>query len=167
MTLHGVGKHQWDVPPSELPVIIRVSKRGEHSMWQRPHTLQLGKDISIIYPPSMLSLKLSLLLLYLRVFAIHKLTRYLTYVGMAICFLGYTVLMFLDIFANFQMIIDTNKALGAVNFSTDIYILCVPIAAVSKLQLSAKNRLGLISVFMTGVVYVIYIYFCQGRSDSC
>ena len=62
------------------------------------------------------------------------------------------------------MVIDTNKALGVVTFLTDIYILCVPLAAVSTLQLSAKNRIGVIFVLMTGVMYV-YILF-QERNKT-
>lgn len=112
----------------------------------------------------MLSLKLSLLLLYLRIFSIDRITRYLTYVGMAFCCLAYTILMFLDIFSTFQMIVNTNKALGVVNFCSDIYILCVPVAAVSKLQLSAKNRIGVVFVFVTGFMYGISC--CEGPRHS-
>ena len=74
--------------------------------------------------------------------------------------------MFLDIFSDIKMIIDTNKALGVVNFASDIYILCVPVAAVSKLQLSAKHRTGVINIFMAGVMYDISVVH-RGRSDSC
>ena len=60
--------------------------------------------------------------------------------------------MFLDIFSGIKVIIDTNKALAVVNLSSDIYILGIPIAAVWKLQLSAKNRAGVVFILMTGVV---------------
>ena len=103
----------------------------------------------------MLSLKLSLLLLYLRIFAPDKVTRYLIYVGMTFCFLAYTVLMFLNIFSDVETVIDTNKALGAVNLFSDIYILCVPTTAISKLQLSVRKKIGVMLVFMTGIMYVV------------
>ncbi|CAD6589426.1 MAG: hypothetical protein ASARMPRED_004042 [Alectoria sarmentosa] len=138
MSLHGVGKHQWDVPLSEIPFI-----------------LQFGRYTSITLPPTMLSLKLSLLLLYLRIFAPDKVTRYLIYVGMTLCFLAYTVLMFLNIFSDVETVIDTNKALGAVNLFSDIYILCVPTTAISKLQLSVRKKIGVMLVFMTGIMYVL------------
>ncbi len=102
----------------------------------------------------MLCLKLSLLLLYLRIFAPDKVTRYLIYLGMAFCTIAYTILMFLNIFSNVKTVIATNKTLGVINFSSDIYILCVPTAAVSKLQLSTKKKIGVLLVFMTGIMFV-------------
>ena len=103
----------------------------------------------------MLCLKLSLLLLYLRIFAPDKVTRYLIYLGMTICIVAYTILMFLNIFSNVNTVIAANKSLGAVNFSSDVYILCVPITAISKLQLSMKKKIGVMFVFMTGFMYVV------------
>ena len=101
----------------------------------------------------MLCLKMSLLLLYFRVFGPDKIARYLIYIGMAICILAYTALMFLDIFSNVTTVIAANKSLGVVNFASDVYILCVPIAAISKLQLSFKKRIGVMFIFMAGIVY--------------
>lgn len=112
----------------------------------------------------MLSLKLSLLLLYLRVFAPDRLTRYLIYVGIAYCFFAYTILMFLNIFTDVETVIDTNKTLGAVNLSSDIYILCVPTPAVMKLQLSVKNKIGVVLMFVTGTMYALPS--CERGRDS-
>lgn len=102
----------------------------------------------------MLCVKLSLLLLYLRIFAPDKVTRYLIYIGMTVCIGAYTTLMFLAIFANVVTIIATNKALGVVNLSSDVYILCVPMAAIMKLPLSTKKKIGVILIFMAGTMYV-------------
>lgn len=88
----------------------------------------------------MLSLELSLLLLYLRAFAPGKVTRYLIHFGLTFCFLAYTAFMFRNIFSNVETIINTIKALGTINVLGDIYVLCVPIAAVSKLHLSSKRK---------------------------
>ena len=98
----------------------------------------------------MLCLKLSLLLLYLRIFAPDRVTRYLIYFGIAGCFITYTILMFLPIFASVLVVITGNKAIGAMNFASDVYILCVPIAAILKLQLSTRKKIGILLVFMTG-----------------
>ena len=100
----------------------------------------------------MLCLKLSLLLLYLRVFAPDKVTRHLIYFGMAICIVAYTILLFLNIFSNFNVVIAANKFLGVMNLFSDIYILCVPIAVVSKLQLSVRKKIGVMLIFMTGIM---------------
>ena len=102
----------------------------------------------------MLCLKLSLLLLYLRIFAPDKAARYLIYIGVVICVSAYTTLMFLTIFVDVDTLIKTNIALGIVNFVTNVYILCVAIAAVSKLQLSTQKKIGVILIFMTGTTYV-------------
>ena len=61
--------------------------------------------------------------------------------------------MFFDIFAESQTLTYASKATGAFNLISDIYLLCVPIAAVLKLQLSFKNKIGIILVFMTGLLY--------------
>lgn len=100
----------------------------------------------------MLAIKSSLLLLYLRIFAPDKVTRYVIYCGLTFCFLAYTALMFLDIFVNAQALVNSSKVLGVVNLTSDIYILCVPIAAVAKLQLSLRQKIGVLVVFMTGIM---------------
>lgn len=112
----------------------------------------------------MLFLRLSLLLLYVRIFATDKVTRYLTYFETTFCILAHTILMFLNIFLYVEPVVDTNKALGAVNLFSDICILCAPIAAFSTSQLSVKKKIGIMLVFMIGTMYIVS--FCQGRSDS-
>ena len=105
--------------------------------------------------PTMLALKLSLLLLNHRILAPDKVTRYLIYFGMTFSFLAYTPMMFLNIFVDATTLVTTNKILRAVNLASDVYILCVPIAAVSMLQLSFKKKLGVMFVFITGIMYVV------------
>ena len=34
---HGIGKHQWDVPLSEIPIILKVSKYKRFSGTQQAH----------------------------------------------------------------------------------------------------------------------------------
>ena len=121
-----------------------------------PYTLQFGKYNTIILPPTMLCLKLSLLLLYLRIFAPNNITRCLIYLGMAVCAVAYTVLLFLNIFSHIDTVIAAKKSLGAINLASDIYILCVPIPTVSKLQLSTKKRIGVMVIFATGFMYVVF-----------
>ena len=74
---------------------------------------------------------------------------------MAACIVIYTILMFLPIFATISVVIESNKALGIMNVVSDVYILCVPTAAISKLQLSKKRKIGVMLVFVTGVMYVL------------
>ena len=102
----------------------------------------------------MLCVKLSLLLLYLRIFSPDKVTRYLIYVGMTFCIGAYITIMFVTIFMKVIILIAANKTLGVVNFTSDVYILFVPLTVVSKLQLSTKKKIGFMLVFMTGIMYV-------------
>lgn len=112
----------------------------------------------------MLCVKLSLLLLYLRIFSPDKVTRYLIYAGMTFCIGAYVTIMFVTIFTNVISLIAANKTLGVVNFTSDVYILFVPLTAVAKLQLSTKRKIGFILVFMTGVMYVQrYLRTSHGR----
>ena len=103
----------------------------------------------------MLCVKMSLLLLYLRIFSPDKVTRYLIYVGIAFCISAYMTIMFVTIFSNVVTLIAANKTLGIANFTCDVYTLIVPLTAVSKLQLSTKKKIGLMVIVMTGIVYVI------------
>ena len=79
-------------------------------------------------------------------------TRYLIYVGIGTCSTLYTTLFFFDIFADSSFLIFASKATGAVNLVSDIYTLCIPIAAVSKLQMSMRQKIGIILIFMTGIL---------------
>lgn len=45
VSMHGVGKHQWNVPLSEIPVILRVSQASSNTLLgkhTRPHTFADG-----------------------------------------------------------------------------------------------------------------------------
>ena len=148
-----MGKHQWDVPLSVIPTILQVRDRAEVLSEETLTKLQLGRYNSIILPPTMLCVKLSLLLLYFRIFSPDKVTRYLIYVGMTFCIGAYITIMFVTIFKNVYALIVANKTLGVVNFASDIYILLIPLTAVSKLQLSTKRKIGFILIFMTGIMY--------------
>lgn len=65
--------------------------------------------------------------------------------------------MFLPIFATISVIIESNKALGVMNVFSDVYILCVPTAAISKLQLSKKKKIGVMLVYITGFMYTLIL----------
>lgn len=151
--MNGVGKNQWNVSLAEIPIIIKVSKSylGVHR--HDTHNLKYGRIQSIVSPPAIFFIKLSLLLLYLRIFGPDKVTRYLIHFGIASIFTAYIIVMFLNIFTDVEDLIKSNKLIGAINLASDIYIICVPIMAVSKLQLSTKKRIGVILIFLSGTLY--------------
>lgn len=48
------------------------------------------------------------------------------------------------------MINRINKAQGALNLTTDLYIFVVPLVAISGLKMSRSQKIGVAAVFMTG-----------------
>lgn len=86
-------------------------------------------------------------------------TRYAIIAGMAFCFTAYTIMMFLYIFLEISKELYVNEAVGAINLITDIYILCLPIAAVSKLQLPTRKKIGVMMIFFTGLLYVHNLFW--------
>lgn len=147
-----MGKYQWDVSIEKIPPILRVSKISWGQGLVDTHVMQWGRYLSIILPPTVLLIKLSLLLLYLHIFGLNKVSRFLIYVGITVCSLAYTIVMFFSIFADVEGALIGSKTVGALNVCSDIYVLCVPIMAASKLQMSRKKRIGLFLIFMTGLL---------------
>lgn len=115
---------------------------------------QYTKIITIISQPAYMFTKLTLLLLYYRLFSVDKIMRYLILAGMACCIIAYTALMFLFTFlAPTVHYLYVNDALGVFNLVSDIYIISLPVAVVSKLQLPTRRKLGIIMIFMTGILF--------------
>lgn len=107
--------------------------------------------LAIIYEPTTYLTKLSLLLVYHRLFSIHRTTRYLIYLGIAANTIFYFIMMLLFVF------LKTVAAgrilsivLGGVNVLSDFYIFCIPISAVSRLQMPLRRKIGVMTVFFTG-----------------
>jgi hypothetical protein len=98
--------------------------------------------------------KASLLLFYLSVFKPNRWLRYLIIFGLLIVVGMYITWMFVFIFQiAFQNAVGTHLswAQATFNFATDVYIFCLPIYGVSRLQISNKRRVGVIAIFSTAV----------------
>ncbi|KAL8972881.1 MAG: hypothetical protein Q9183_000308 [Haloplaca sp. 2 TL-2023] len=116
--------------------------------------------ISAFYGPTMFFTKLTLFILYYRLFNPSKIMRYLIYFGIGFNFLFYTIYLF--IYALMcpntseraatctGRVKDLGVATSAINVVSDFYILVIPLAAISGLQLRAKRKWGLIAIFFTG-----------------
>jgi len=110
--------------------------------------------------------KLSLFLLYLRLFSVNKTTRYLIYFGIVTTSLFYFASMLVPIIAcsprngESRMVAlgsarcAQDKQVGYVttvfNVLSDFYLLIIPITIVSKLQMPTRRKIGVISLFMFG-----------------
>ncbi|OTB04081.1 hypothetical protein M426DRAFT_321174 [Hypoxylon sp. CI-4A] len=102
--------------------------------------------------------KLSLLLLYFRIFKPNPIIRNSIIFGMVIVTTMYTVWMFVFIFETaFNDVTGSHLswAQAAFNLATDVYIILLPISAVSRLHLSLKRKLCITAIFLTGISAII------------
>ena len=130
--------------------------------------------MEVLSGPTMALIKVSIFLLYLRVFSTNLPTRLAIYMGIfsvvvynAVC--SALVLVFciprhneawVELFSIYRCFRNEQNVLiasGALNLITDIYVLCLPLPIVWSLQLPLRKRLGLIAIFMTGLMYVIRV----------
>ena len=122
----------------------------------------------MLYSPTILMAKLALLLLYLQVFRPNVKTRYCIYLTM-----GFLVLFYTATFIAYAVLsipkpgqsqlesilsLDTAKDIplgitqGAVNVATDFWIFCLPIPVLWSLQLPPRKKIGVMAIFMTGLL---------------
>ena len=123
-----------------------------------------------MYGPTVFFIKISILILYMRVFSPHRQVRYWIYAGMGYTFITNTVTTVLfgalcaprngqDYIIQYTAPICVDNvdnlalAISIVNFVSDIYLLVLPLPMIWKLQLSPKRRMGLIAIFSTGILY--------------
>jgi hypothetical protein len=70
---------------------------------------------------------------------------------MAFCFVFYSTTMVLFCFLQgHRFAIMSNYILGVKNVGSDIFILFIPVLAVSKLQLATGKKIGVMAIFLTG-----------------
>ncbi|KAL8817044.1 MAG: hypothetical protein Q9223_004056 [Gallowayella weberi] len=115
---------------------------------------------SAFYGPVMFFTKLSLFILYYRLFNPSNIMRYLIFFGVAFNFLFYTIYLFIYAFycpntskrapTCEHSIKDIGVVAAAINIASDFYILLIPLCAISNLQLPPKRKLGLLAIFFTG-----------------
>lgn len=122
--------------------------------------------ISAIYLATLWLYKLTILLLYLRLFGVNKPFRYTTWTVMFLVF-GYLFSNLLTLLFGCtpidkywrsttpgHCIPETKLGLfyGSMNFLTDVLIFVLPLPMVWRLKLSRENKLGIILVFVGGIM---------------
>lgn len=116
--------------------------------------------------------KLTFFLLYLQLFRPIVWLRYASYVGATFTVLFYTALIIYTLAVTTpapkqswqeasqrpaqKAVLRPTVGLACVGLVLDIFILVLPITGVSRLQLSRKRKIGVISVFLTGGMWVNY-----------
>ena len=76
---------------------------------------------------------------YYRLFYINGRIKWAIYVGIAVCLVVYTTLIFLVVFLTLQLQLYPNFVLAAVILISDFYILVLLIVAMSKLQICLRH----------------------------
>ena len=164
------GHHQWDVPilPS-LPTFIRVSLPEWRSeiVPNEASNQKMVIVIDMLSGPSTFCAKLSLFLLYYRLFAPHQWIRYLVYLGIGSSAATYTAstIMYgylclprhgqswteavLSSRCHKQTII-LGYVQGPFNILSDLYLLFLPLSSVWQLHLPLRKRLGIAVIFLSG-----------------
>lgn len=121
---------------------------------------QEGKCLSALWGPTMFFTKLSLLLLYYRLFAPDRTAKYLAFFGIFYCFILYTSYLLLTFLLCQSQIVSTCKhqwnlfllITSGLNVLGDFYLLLVPLVAVAKLRIPFRQKLGVCAVFFTGLL---------------
>ena len=123
---------------------------------------------SVFYLLSICGYRLALLLMYLRLFGVSKPFRWATYVVMVFV-TGYLFSNLLTLIFGCTPInkywkpdepghcIVLNKAdyaYGSMNVASDVLLFLLPLPMVWQLQLTRKEKFGLVLIFMSGVLYV-------------
>lgn len=118
--------------------------------------------------PTLCFTKLSLLLLYLRIFSPNRGTRYAIYLGIVVNVLFYaacTVIYgalciprhgrtWLETAqtARCRKTIHMDYPTGIFGVISDLYILILPMPTVFNLHLPIKKKIGIVAIFMTGAM---------------
>ena len=128
--------------------------------------------VEMLYGPIAFCAKLSLFLLYYRIFARHQWIRYLTYLGIGSAAAMYTastiVYGYLCLPRRGQSWLEAGflpsrcqrqfimlaYVRGPFNVLSDLYLLFLPLPAVWQLQLPLRKRLGIAGIFVTGALWV-------------
>ncbi|KAL8652303.1 MAG: hypothetical protein Q9210_002761 [Variospora velana] len=136
--------------------------------------------IDLMYGPIAFCAKLSLLLLYYRLFARHRWIRYLVYFGIGSVAAMYTagtiVYGYLCLPRPGQSWIEAGLSArchnqfimisyvrGPFNLLSDLYLLLLPLPAVWQLHLPLRKKLGIAGIFLTGsfacIASIFGLYF--------
>ncbi|KAI4200551.1 MAG: hypothetical protein LQ346_002350 [Caloplaca aetnensis] len=166
----GFGTHLWDIRAITLvPSRIQASLQPCLCTHWRPFTdhAQQMDSLSLIYALAIFFTKLSICLLYLRIFAINRLLRIAIYGGIVFFAIFHTAYIAWSIAAMTLCIsasalrrpICANAQLATVifgvpNFCTDLYLVILPIRSIIKLRLRRRQKVGVLFIFLSGSMLI-------------
>ena len=122
-------------------------------------------SLTLTYVIGIFFVKLSILLLYIRIFGLQRSFRILVYCGIIFCvlfhgaYLGSSIaepVLCVSTRATSPICTSAAKAIiiytSVLNVCTDIYILVLPIRQIMGLQMRKRQKIGLLGVFLSGIV---------------
>ena len=148
---------------SELSLLLPIMSTSvsHHFSLIQSNIFQLIVSLAVLYPIVIFLVKLSIFLLYLRLFGVSRPFRYLVYAGLIFQAMFYASWLGLEIAstvicstvenltrplctANVPLVVSQ----GAVNVVTDLDMLALPIPQVLRLQTQTRRKLGLVAIFL-------------------
>ncbi|KAH9904695.1 hypothetical protein F4778DRAFT_40567 [Xylariomycetidae sp. FL2044] len=147
-TVWGFGMHIYDIRASEILSTLLWLSVSQKS-----------------YFPLILSIKLCILLGYLRIFKVDRVTKWSTWIGVALCTIFYVVTFLMDIFrckpiqAAWNPTIEGTCldyaafpwATGIFNVLSDFYILFLPLWPIFRMNMSLVRRIRIATIFGLGL----------------
>ncbi|GIK02957.1 hypothetical protein Aspvir_007022 [Aspergillus viridinutans] len=132
----GLGRHVWDVT---------LAKFAEFDRYAR-----------ILTAPAIYFTKLTLLLLYLRLFLLNRFVKIGIWGGIVFCTVYYTAAFFLNIFLkDVHALLMLAYSVGVIGVVSDVYIITLPLLAIAQLHLSRAKKWRVAAVFLTGLLSVV------------
>ncbi|TGJ80419.1 hypothetical protein E0Z10_g8347 [Xylaria hypoxylon] len=169
------GPHQWNVPLSRITLLFQ----------------KLTVVSIVIYAVGCLTVKSTLLLLYLRVFAPNPRARIMIWFGLIFIVTFYTISVIIDLVTCLphpgdggwesgprgtrcekedELFAEVQGVVGAI---TDIYIFIIPMTMIAKLRLPRKRKIGVYGIFFTGflacvvsIINAVFRFIVFGTGDT-
>ncbi|CEL02293.1 hypothetical protein ASPCAL03464 [Aspergillus calidoustus] len=117
--------------------------------------MQIQELAAILGQPAVGVTKLTLLLLYLRLFSQNTPVKWGIWIGMVACFAFYTCSMFILTFRLTESGVKTAYAVTVFGVVTDLYLICLPLSVVARLHLNRAKKWRVAGVFATGLLPVV------------
>lgn len=115
-------------------------------------------ELQILYLCTMGSIKVSILLLYHRVFGVSRRFRFAIFGALAMTACWFIALVILTVLSSglldgYQLVPETSAKIGAIsNLGTDLIILFLPIRMVWRLEMKWQTKVKLIGLFLLGLL---------------
>ncbi|KAI0965158.1 hypothetical protein F4678DRAFT_476821 [Xylaria arbuscula] len=155
-SLYFLAHHGWDIPAC---------------VYADDYTWKLLFGSNILLGPTQFAVKVSILIVYFEIFAVAKTTRYMIWVGIALCSIIYLPHFVLVALFNAPRIgqkwsgLATNGMPQKLEFYApihgigsiviDIWIFIIPIFVLSKLRVKKKKKVQLVGVFLIAFLAIV------------